>query len=118
MKILFLDSYEFDGPSSEQSLCIVTEHSKWTKNIESFYRKTCKIKGIQAILTSEIEDLPAETKIGKLQYTPFLIQSLYSENILLLGNEKCIALIEEWDIHDYLIFYKHYFIRYCWRTTA
>jgi len=113
---IILDQKEFASASSEESVCIVTDHSKWWKSINEFYRETCKAHWS---LESEVSDLPSKIFVQQLQRCDQLTHYLNEQaGILLIGHESCIALAEDWDVNDYWVFYQHYFIRFCWMTTA
>ena len=116
MRTLIFDYKEFGTPESEEYLCIATDHVKWWKNVDLFYQETCDMSDL---CNFSVQDLRPETIVNKLKYRARLIQYLQTyANLLLIGNEKCIPLTEEWNINDYLIYYQHYFVRFHWETTA
>lgn len=102
MQIIFLDQYEF-AVSSEESLRIAIKHSKYSQDIESFYRKTGKVYRLGR---TETIDLPEMIFVGQLQYSSRLIFSLQRhQQILLQRHDRCISLFDEWNVNDYIVFY-------------
>ncbi|MEM7593382.1 MAG: hypothetical protein AAF383_18020 [Cyanobacteria bacterium P01_A01_bin.83] len=114
MKIITLDSYEF-GRGSEEFLFIAIEHSKYSQDIESF----CTKANQNLVSYSKVTNLPKAIFVGQLHYSGELINCLWLHaHIKIQRHDRCISLYEEWDRKDYLVFYKHFYIRYHWSTTA
>ena len=116
MRTYIFDCFEFDSSSSEESILCAQSHSKHYEDLYSFYVGSCKG---DIFSPKAIELLPTGVPIGKVASSGIMIGYLQEFcNIELEGTESFYKIESDDLFIDYVFQYKHFYVRFCWESTA